>query len=114
MIAFLLHFIVFDCGSHDLIFPSHGMVRFTKTTYRSEAHYVCDEGYELRGDSVRVCRLDGWTGKNPSCGKFMSMIMGMKNYWQLASTCAKLDSQPTWKSSVALWMEAYILMEECL
>ena len=38
------------------------------TTYTSLATYSCNTGYELRGDSTRLCQASGtWSGDQPSC-----------------------------------------------
>ena len=58
---------VSDCGP--LPDPVDGVVNTTAgTTYTEVANYSCDVGYNLVGDSQRVCMHDGqWDGNAPSC-----------------------------------------------
>ena len=38
------------------------------TTFTSMATYSCNTGYQLRGDSTRLCQATGnWSGDQPSC-----------------------------------------------
>ena len=38
--------------------------------FNSTSVYTCEEGYALKGDGNRVCRIDGtWNGTDPECGK---------------------------------------------
>ena len=56
-----------DCGA--LESPQYGTVKYTDTTYKSEAHYSCRHGYTIwRGDKTRVCLAGGeWSGSAPFC-----------------------------------------------
>ena len=59
--------IVVDCGI--LTDPANGRVSHTAgTTYRQTATYSCDTGYNLVGDSTRICQAGGvWSGSEPNC-----------------------------------------------
>ena len=55
-----------DCG--DLLPPMNGVVIFNETAFASEAMYVCNEGFELNGSSVRICQSDNeWSESEPTC-----------------------------------------------
>ncbi|WAR06930.1 AGRL3-like protein [Mya arenaria] len=48
--------------------PDNGEVHYQSTTYRQNATYKCNNGYELVGDRVRQCQASGvWGGAQPSC-----------------------------------------------
>ena len=66
---FFLHkHAVVDCGS--LPDPANGMVAMTASTFDSTANYSCIGGYELVGNSQRICQADGqWSGSEPTCSK---------------------------------------------
>ena len=59
--------IVVDCGI--LTDPANGRVNHTAgTTYQQTATYSCDTGYNLVGDSTRICQAGGvWSGSEPNC-----------------------------------------------
>jgi hypothetical protein len=47
---------------------SNGSVMIVGTGEGATAHYTCDEGLRLEGDSIRRCILtNGWTGSEPYC-----------------------------------------------
>ena len=56
-----------DCGT--LTHPTNGQVSYTAgTTYQQTATYSCDPGYNLVGDSTRICHATGmWSGNAPTC-----------------------------------------------
>ncbi|XP_052810469.1 uncharacterized protein LOC128238517 isoform X2 [Mya arenaria] len=55
-----------DCAA--LGRPDNGEVHYQSTTYRQNATYKCNNGYELVGDRVRQCQASGvWGGAQPSC-----------------------------------------------
>ena len=58
---------VVDCGN--LTNPASGQVSHTAgTTFRQAATYSCNPGYNLLGDSTRMCQAIGvWSGSIPTC-----------------------------------------------
>ncbi|XP_045205733.2 CUB and sushi domain-containing protein 3-like [Mercenaria mercenaria] len=55
-----------DCGQ--LLPPTNGTILISSTTYLSTAEFQCNEGYDLNGDSIFLCRDDGlWNGTTPFC-----------------------------------------------
>ena len=56
-----------DCGA--LTHPTNGQVSHTAgTTFGQTATYSCDVGYNLVGDSIRICHATGvWSGSTPTC-----------------------------------------------
>ena len=56
-----------DCGS--LSNPANGSVNHTAgTTFRQNATYSCDTGYNLVGNSTSTCQATGnWSGSSPTC-----------------------------------------------
>ena len=48
--------------------PVNGQVSFSLLTLGAEAEYVCDEGYALDSDPIRMCEGEGsWSGNDPLC-----------------------------------------------
>ncbi|XP_069128762.1 sushi, von Willebrand factor type A, EGF and pentraxin domain-containing protein 1-like [Argopecten irradians] len=46
----------------------NGLVTTLGRTFTSKSEYSCDPGYELEGESVRICQPEGfWSGSAPSC-----------------------------------------------
>ena len=58
---------VVNCGT--LTDPANGEVDHTAgTTYQQTVTYSCDTGYNLVGDSTRICQATGvWSGSAPTC-----------------------------------------------
>ena len=58
---------VVDCGTETN--PDNGQViRANGTTFRQTATYSCNTGYNLVGDSTRMCQATGvWFGSAPTC-----------------------------------------------
>ena len=58
---------VVDCG--DLTDPANGQVNHTAgTTFRQTATYSCNIGYNLVGNSTRVCQdTANWSQSAPTC-----------------------------------------------
>ena len=63
-----------DCGN--LTNPANGSVNHTAgTTFKQNATYSCDTGYNLVGDSTRVCQATGnWSGSAPTCQGMLLLI----------------------------------------
>ena len=82
---FLL-FTVVDCGT--LTDPANGQVSHTAgTTFGQTATYSCDTGYNLVGDSNRICQATGvWSGRAPTCqGIIISMLNDITLYTYIKS-----------------------------
>ena len=48
--------------------PANGRVSITGTIYGQTATYSCNTGYDLVGNSTRVCQATGvWSGSAPTC-----------------------------------------------
>ncbi|XP_053391178.1 CUB and sushi domain-containing protein 3-like [Mercenaria mercenaria] len=55
-----------DCGQ--LRPPTNGTILVSSTTYLSTAEFQCNEGHDLNGDIMVLCRDDGlWNGTTPFC-----------------------------------------------
>ena len=61
-----------DCGDPSNLM--NGNVSWNETTFKSVAHYICDEGFGLDGPSDRICMRNAqWSFNMPSCvGKSVS------------------------------------------
>ena len=61
-----------ECGI--LNNPPNGGISATGSTVGSTVAYFCNGGYELFGNTFRVCQLNGqWSGSEPSCqSEFMN------------------------------------------
>jgi len=59
--------VIKDCGN--LTDPVNGTVSLDSSTkFGHQAHYYCNEGYELKGASRRDCEASGnWTFESPVC-----------------------------------------------
>uniref|UniRef100_A0A8C2HYQ0 Si:ch73-217n20.1 n=1 Tax=Cyprinus carpio TaxID=7962 RepID=A0A8C2HYQ0_CYPCA len=53
------------CGSAGEI--SNGHFEYTGILFGDSATAVCEEGYELIGSKVQICRDGGWDGRSPVC-----------------------------------------------
>ena len=60
-----------DCGT--LTNQANGQVSHTAgTTFRQAATYSCNTGYNLMGDSTRMCQATGvWSGNEPTCQRML-------------------------------------------
>ncbi|XP_070554202.1 uncharacterized protein [Ptychodera flava] len=48
--------------------PNDGSMNSTGNVYQSVARFLCNDGYNLHGSSVRTCTADGsWDGQSVSC-----------------------------------------------
>ena len=48
--------------------PDNGVVLFESTNVGSTAQYVCNDGFLVSGDEVRMCEARGmWSGSEPVC-----------------------------------------------
>jgi len=58
---------VVDCGT--LSDPANGLVsHLSGTTSGQIATYNCDPGYNLTGESIRMCQVNAtWSGIAPTC-----------------------------------------------
>ena len=62
--------IVVDCGA--LSDPANGQVNTTGTTFEQTATYSCNTGYNLVGDSTRMCQATAnWSGSAPMCERML-------------------------------------------
>lgn len=62
--------VVVDCDIP--VTPSRSTVELLSgtTTFRSEARYECDDGYNLNGDMLRTCASSGvWEPEAPTCSR---------------------------------------------
>ena len=58
--------LVSDCGL--LLPPENGDIRVPGTSVGITVRYSCFIGYQLDGESTRVCQSDGtWSGDAPFC-----------------------------------------------
>ena len=63
-LAFLI--VAVECGF--LVMPMNGSSYGDLTTYPNKVSFQCDEGFTLKGSSLRTCMANGsWSGNNASC-----------------------------------------------
>ena len=61
-----VHLLGIDCGDPGM--PMNGTVTSNDTYVTSVVEFICDFGFELIGDSQRVCQPDGtWSNMVPRC-----------------------------------------------
>ena len=60
---------ILDCGP--LSKPDNGdVVLNASTKYEAVANYSCNDGFQLVGDTSRICQSTGtWSGVQPTCAK---------------------------------------------
>ena len=64
-----------DCGAPTNL--ANGQVSHTATTLGKTATYTCNPGYNLLGDSFRVCQATGvWSGITPICQRMLFLKAG--------------------------------------
>ena len=63
-----------DCGN--LTDPANGQVIHPGgTTFGQTATYSCNTGFNLVGNSTRMCQADGmWTASTPTCERMLLLI----------------------------------------
>lgn len=65
-----------DCGPLDA--PTNGGVIHEQTTYESVATYSCTIGYNLIGETTRMCQDNGsWSGMEPVCQSNSHGLIGI-------------------------------------
>ena len=71
------HSTVVDCTT--LNATTNGQVsHLNGTTFGQTATYSCNTGYNLTGDSTRMCQADGmWSGSEPTCISKPNLIVHM-------------------------------------
>ena len=53
--------------------PRNGDVDLKGITVGSKASYSCDHGFDLKGNRIRTCQLNGrWSGMNPFCKRIIN------------------------------------------
>ena len=72
-----LHLTVVNCGN--LTNPVNGQVTHTAgTTLEQTATYTCNTGYNLVGNSTRICLATGvWSGSAPICQSMLHSAQWM-------------------------------------
>ena len=79
----------------------------------TEATYICNDGYVLRGvrgDRVRTCQLDGtWTGTEPTCGKSVFVVHGHGSWRGEYERESALIFIPLPRDSIARIFDACVL-----
>ncbi len=88
----LVHAVV-DCLALPLL--TDGIIDVNTTTFNSTAAYSCNDGYQLVGDTGRVCLSSGWSGVDPVCN---CECLSTNNLEQ--SSFLHCDSKKYWKTEV--------------
>ena len=88
----IISFFFTDMNCSTLTDPSNGQVSYTAgTTFRQTATYSCNAGYNLVGDSTRICHTTGrWSGSAPTC---QGMLLLGFEYISSESTSQGTESQ---------------------
>ena len=88
---------VVDCGA--LTNPANGQVSYpTGTTFGQTATYSCDTGYNLVGDSIRMCQPTGvWSGSEPTCLRMLLPCMQ-------SGQCCLFNRGPTFRMCMHMYM----------
>ena len=60
---------------------ANGRVSHTgRTTVGQTANYTCNTGYDLVGNSTRMCEATGmWSGSEPTCQRMLLFAMNRTN-----------------------------------
>ena len=63
-----------QCGP--LVMPMNATSYGELTTYPNKVYFQCDEGFILKGSSVRVCLANGsWSGNDTACEGVSSPVL---------------------------------------
>ena len=91
-----------DCGS--LTDPANGQVtHVTGTDLGQTAHYSCNTGYNLVGNSTLVCQATGnWSGSAPTCEGMLLHSVYLWSFCEHSENSSKTIFGP-WCFSVAGW-----------
>lgn len=96
-----------NCGS--LGNPANGTVSTPDGTLLGmQAIYECGKGAHLSGDSIRTCRIDGWSGEEPKCRVCPDEF---EYYFDVTDSCYFIQNDTNWPAGAANWLEA---REVCL
>ena len=67
----------------DLPDPQYGSVTLTGNRVGAYANYECDFGFQLSGDSQRVCLSSGaWSGEAPTCVRKSVIASYQQRAWE--------------------------------
>ena len=85
-----------DCRS--LTDPANGQATHTAgTTFGQIATYSCNTGYNLVGDSTRMCQATGqWSGSAPTCHGMLLQGDLLLSIWTAYGQCRL---EPGWDSN---------------
>ena len=75
----MLYLLLTDMNCSTLTDPTNGQISYTAgATFGQTATYSCNAGYNLVGDSTRICHATGvWSGSEPTC---QGMLLLKLNY----------------------------------
>ena len=88
MNTFLYLLTAVNCGT--LTDPANGQVSHTAgTVFGQTATYSCNAGYNLVGDSTRICHATGvWSGSAPTCQGML--LLELEYYACIHSHCLSI------------------------
>ena len=79
-------FVARDCGN--LPVPMNGSLIGNQTTFPNKLFFICHEGFDLIGSTVRSCEANGrWSGAQPTCDGKIYMLNARKKFI-IVCTCA--------------------------
>ena len=62
--------------------PTNGMVSVPNNNFGTVANYMCNTGYMLTGDVIRVCEVNGdWSGTASTCDSTLSSLVHYVHCW---------------------------------
>lgn len=68
----------FECNETDIM-TSHVMVNTSPPYFAGAiASFTCHDGYELDGESINECTLDGWNRSKPLCSKLSANLYQLR------------------------------------
>ncbi|XP_063401402.1 sushi, von Willebrand factor type A, EGF and pentraxin domain-containing protein 1-like [Mytilus trossulus] len=77
-----------------------GSTSITRLTVNGAATYVCEEGYLIEGDNIRLCQPNGeWSGNEPNCVIISCPILMAPNNGQLSTTGQTYRNNATYSCS---------------
>ena len=85
--------------------PANGQVSYTAgTTFRQTATYSCDTGYNLVGDSTRICHDTGvWSGSPPTCQGMLFLGFGLYQVKNASQATESYDNVLRLDTHCILW-----------
>ena len=86
-----------DCGEPEI--PANGQVYLNNQNNYLEANFTCRDGYELKGEGVRMCTGRTWSGNQPTCKCEIHKTFYLGTFSTVFSVYFLAGIESTWSST---------------